>query len=436
MSTVTPSESASQGGNKKKNRPGKNQRHANRQAGMPVSSSSSTAPSSVSNQAFFSSQVPNDPTPQPGRYPVVFNTGAGEPTRDSEFAYDQRSINSIAGGLTQRYQFNPRYNEFSSYSGYDDDEFMRDLVQSFLLGIAQHTVHAHVNMGLPLGDFSSVSNSDNFLFTSLASVVRQFGELSSHALGTRFLLKDYASTVSSLVFAASKLTTNGPNNSQVILRMWLPMSASDKRTTFIVSRALAGYLSDLGVKLDLAQLQNHIFSGTWDVFDALKPLLGDDDEARDRFDFLFTPYTTELQFVNLFTPNGRQNVLGQLGLVWANPNVGHLDFSFQPKVQFPILVDRWARKRAAIVKFFSSVSGLANRSAAVGSLVQLSDVSSLSGVTVVRSLLAVSAPEYSLLACFPASGYFSTDYAYNAIVTTSVSAPLRATEFLQLDWLG
>jgi len=433
MSTPTPSESASQGG-KKKNRPGKNQRAAQR-AANPAAASSVTAPSSVTNQSFFASQVPSDPVPQPGRFPVVFQTGAGEPTRDSEFSFDHRRLCDIASGLTSRYQYNPRYNEFSAHSGYDDDDFMRDLIRNFLLGIAQQTVHAHVNMGLPLGDFSSIASSDNYVFTSLASVVRQFGELSSPALGTRFLLKDYASTVSSLVFAAQKVSANSTNNRQVLERMWIPMKVSDPRTTHIVSRALAGFLSGLGVRLDLEELQEHVFSGTWDVFDALKVLLGDTDAQRNRFDFLFTGYASELAFVQKFTSAAAQGVLGELGLSWDNPNVGHLDFSFQAKVVFPSLVDAWAKKKAAITKFFASVSGLSNRAAAVGSLSQMSDVSTVAGVTIVRSLLSVSAPEYSLLACFPPSGYFDIRFVYNAVVTTSVSAALRATEFLQLDWL-
>jgi len=431
MSTVAPSESASQNG-KKKNRPGKNARNAARGG---QSSTVSSAPQS--NASFFASQTPADPNPQPGKYPVVFRASVAEPTRDIEFAYDQERIDEIVFPLVDRYTFNPRYAEFSNNAGYTDSLFERDVARMFLLGLSQQTVHAHVNMGLPLGDFSSIASNDVFEFVSLAAVIRQFGEFSDPSLGSRYLLKDYASTVTSLVRAASQLGEETDDNRLAIRRIWIPTKAGDKRTKFILARALSKFFeTGLGVSLSTDSLMEHLFSSPWDVITNLKPLLGDNDEAQDRFDFLFTSWTTDVQLVQKFTGAGPQSVLRELKLSWDHPDVSHLAFDFVAKVTFTDMVDDWARKRAAVNSFLSCTSGLANRTAASGTQAQVSEVSSSAGVVVVKTHSAQSAPELSLLACFPPSAVLDPVGPLNVVLTTSVSTDVRATEFLQLDWKG
>jgi len=424
MSTTAPSDSVSNQG-KKKNRPGKNARNQ-----MKASTTG------ISDSAFFSSQLPDVPVPQPGSFPVVFRTGVGEPTRDVPFSYDPDTIAEIVHPLRDRYIYNPRYAEFSSNAGYTDDLFDVDLHRQVFLGLAQQTVHAHVNMGLPLGDFSSIASADVYQFTSLASVIRQFGEFSDPSLGTRYLLRYYQTTVASLVRAAYRCSSE-KRLRRSVLTLWLPTKAKDKRTTFIVGAKLAGLVAtNLRVQLDLDELCDHLFNDSWDVFDALKPLLGDDDTTRDRFDFLFSSYGNEVDFVQKFSGTGPQGVLSELGLWWDHPVQPDLAFDLIPKVEFPELVDAWARKRSAIQKFVSCSSGLANRGSASGSQAQVSAVSTQVGITVVQTHVALPANELSLLACFPPSALVKDPGPYNVVITTSIPLQVRATEYLQGDWMG
>ena len=425
MSTA-PSDSISNQG-KKKNRPGKNARNAAR--------STTSAPQTDS--AFFSSQMPDVPVPQPGRYPVVFKTGVGEPTRDVEFAYRDDCIDDIIAPLYDRYAFNPKYAEFAFHTDYDEPKFSDDIQRQVFLGLAQQTVHAHVNMGLPLGDFSSIASTDVYQFTSLSNVIRQFGEFSDPSLGNRYLLRDYATTVHSLVRAAS--LTSGSAKSRVRARktLWLPTKPKDRRTTFIIAKRLADYLAGrLRIFLDVDELSDHLFDSSWDVFDSLKPVLSFNALNPDRFDFLFTSYATEVDFVQKFSGTGPQGVLAEIGLWWEHPVQPDLSFDMVPKVRFPEMVDQWARKRSTIEKFISCTSGVANRSAAAGSQAQVSVVESTPGVTAVHSHVALSAPELSLLACFPPSADVGGLGPYNVVITTSIPLKVRATEYLQGDWRG
>jgi hypothetical protein len=425
MSSTAPSDSISNQG-KKKNRPGKNARTA-RVIPTP----------SETNASFFSSQVQAAPIPQPGKYPIVFRTGAGEPTSDVEFCYDGDTLDGLATPFSSRYVYNPKYAEFSDAAGYTDELFAVDVQRQFYLGLAQQTVHAHVNMGLPLGDFSSIASSDVFLFNTIGQVVRQFGEFADPSLGDRFLLADYSTTVSSLVRAASRTSITNGRAARARKTVWLPTKAKDRRTTFIVAKRLQKLISTaLGVRLSLEQLLEHLFDSHWDVFTALKPLLGDADARRDRFDFLFSSYSTEVHFVQKFSSARAQGVLRELGLWWDDPSQPDLSFDMIPKVEFPSLVDQWARKRAAIEKFFTCTSGLANRTAACGSHSQVSTVLTNAGITVVRTHVALAAPELSLLACFPPSCLFGDVGLLGVVVTTSVPLTVRATEFQQMDWKG
>lgn len=438
--SVAPSDSVSQvpsGDKKKKSRPGKNARAAARAPSAAPSSSVALTPSDSSKVSTFALRSASAPVPQPGKFPVVFQVGAGEPTSTRSFSYSPSSINDIIDDLHEKYVNSSRFAEFSSYAEYTESTFQVELVKAFLLSLAQQTVHAHVNMGLPLGDFSSIASTDVYLPSALRSVVQQFGELPAPSLGTRFLLKDYSTTVASLVFAASKVHTNDDASSwftDAVERLWLPMNATDQRTRFILAtRLVEKILHPKKVHIDIDALTDSIVTGTNAAFDAIKPLLGSTDDERKRFDFLFTPLPTTAAWSLKFRESSSQAVLAELGLKWASPQATHLDFNFVPKVSFPSQVEAWARKRATMAKFFSLGSGLANRNAATGSMSQFSTVQTDSGVTKVKTLLALTANEFSLLSCFPASAVCSVEH--QVVLVTAIPVKVRSIEFTQLDWL-
>jgi hypothetical protein len=365
---------------------------------------------------------------------VVFPSGAGEPTRDSFFSFSGPSLSAITGDLSGRYLNNSKWAEFSANAEISGEDFETLMVQGFYLGLAQQTVHAHMNMGLPQGDFSPVASSEVWNPAAVRSVLSQFGEFPSESLGTRYLLAGYESTVKAAVRAAKLAKTSVPK--RVAQTFWLPTSASDARSKHIVACSLSSFVKPFGVLLDVDELATHVFKDTSDPWERVKTFLGDSEADQNRFDFLFGAYRTEGDYLSGLTGSSeRVRALSSLGLAWPTPDVGDLCFGLLPKVEFSPLADNLARYKATFAKFFSIGTGLTNRSAACGSPGQMSSVEDRSGVVVVKSRLAVSAPEYSLLACFPFSGVFSDPSPHNVVLTTSVNVAQRATEFAQLDWL-
>lgn len=430
-STVAPGDSASSSGKKKK--PGKAERAAKRsQVG-----SSGGVPASAQKAAVFATGT-NEPRPQPGRFPVVFQTGAGEPSRDRNFAVDGDVMNHVLSAFPSRFTGNPKYAQFKAHSEIDDAEFQKHLVSATLLRLSQQFVHAHVNMGLPQGDFSPVASTDVRLPASISAYVLQFGEYAVPALGTRYLLSGYEDTVKWLIWSAEQVQRDGARG--LLPRFWLPMGPRDERTKLIIAARLNKFLANTGISISVNILEEGVLSGSVpDAWEGIKGFLGaapaaGEVDQRDRFDFLFRSYATTAQFATTFTSAAASAVLTTLGLSWTSPSAGHLNWQLNAKEVFSRLADKWAKLCPAYAQFFEMSSGQTTRTSASGSQSQMVQVTSVEGVTVIKTHLALSASEFSLSSCFPPSSVYSGELPRLVVVTTPLSVTQRATEFCQLDW--
>lgn len=427
LTSVAPSDSASKAG--KKSKPGKQERAARRSAVDSVQGQ----PASAAKAFTFSSGL-SAPKPMPGKYPVVFQTGAGEPARDQNFAIDERVLSDTLGSFPSRFTFNAKYAEFKAHAEIEDSDFKKDLGVASLLRLSQQLVHSHVNMGLPQGDMASVASTDVKLPSSLSAYLGQYGEHSVPALGTRFLLGDYENTVRSVIWAAEQMRRFGGCDS--LKRMWLPVRPGDYHTKMVIASRLSAYLKTADLSISSNVLEEGVLSGNIpDAWEIVKPALGPEGPGgRDRFDFLFKSYASAPQFVTGFTTDQATSVLAELDLSWANPKAGHVDWNFNAKELFVTLSDAWARKSATYALFFELSSSQSNRNAAQGSQAQMASVSTSDSITVVRTHLALAAPEFSLVACFPSSCIYSGELPRRVVVTTPLSVKQRATEFVQMDW--
>jgi hypothetical protein len=429
ITSVAPSDSISKIG-KGKPKPGKAERAARRSA---VDSVAGSAASPA--KAFTFATTSSAPKPQPGKFPVVFQTGAGEPARDKTFSIDHTVLSSQVQFFPERFTFSDKYNEFTMNAEVNDNQFSKDVTIASLLRLAQQVVHSHVNMGLTQGDFAPVASTEVHVPASIAAFISQHGEHSVPALGTRFLYKDYENTVRSIIWAAEKVRQNGAV-SLPIQRMWLPARPGDGHTKQIIAGCLGGMLDAINISISCNVLEEAVLSGNVpDEWELIKPALGPEDGVeRDRFDFLFKSYATSALFVTGFTQAARLQVLDSLGLGWQDPRADHVSWDFNAKEIFTSLSDAWARKSVTYAKFFEMSSSQMARNSALGSQAQMATVETRDGITVVKTHLALSAPEFSLAACFPPTAIYSGGISRRVVVTTPLSVLQRATEFIQMDW--
>jgi hypothetical protein len=289
-------------------------------------------------------------------------------------------------------------------------------------------------MGYSIGDFSAVSTTEVYSPSALRAVIRQFGEFQVKDLGTRYLFASYPDEVTALVRTAGRvMLTDDVDDIPILLREhWLPTRVGDKRTSFIIAEALNRCLEGRGLSLPLKELRAHVFIKPYDLFEQIKTVLFTDDEVKS-LDGLFKPYTDKQSFKAKFN-NGDTGVLKLLGLEWKKPSINDLEFGTIPKIKFPELAEFWIRKRATLQKFFSCGAGTAEKSTACGSLAQIASVECSNGITKIRSLCDLSANDYSLLSCFPATCILSSKVERNVVLTTPIPVKVRAIEFMQLDW--
>lgn len=436
MSSLAPGDSVSTASGRGK-KPGKRERNARRSAtGAP-----SGMPASHANAATFaSSAMDSTPLPQPGRFPVVFQTGAGEPSRDQTFSLDGPALAGSLASFPGRFVKNAKFAEFATNADIEPPAFARSLVTSSLLALAQQIVHAHVNIGLPLGDFGPVATADIRIPASIAAFLRQYGEFAVPSLGTRYLLAGYEETVTRIIHLADKVSeaADGDPLRAVFGRFWLPHASHDRHTKLLIAEQLNVVLRRQGLELSAQDLANGVLSGEVPgPFRAIRPLLGpagDAPNANSRFDWLFNRYETFADFANAAsTPRGQQSRV-DLGFGNGVIRTDTVDWAFNVKQRFTRLADAWARTATTYAQFFELSSGLTNRAAASGSMAQMALVRTVDEITVVSTTLALSAPEFSLAACFPASGVFTGGLVRRVVVTTPLPVSLRATEFCQLDW--
>lgn len=380
-----------------------------------------------------------EPTPQPGRFPIVFQSGAGEPSRDQLFAFELSPLQAVVNSFYGNYVKNPKFAEFRAHVGTTNAEFQKMSAVSFFLRLAQQLVHTHMNVGLPQGDYSNVSSTDVRVTGAVAAAISQYGEFTVPALGTRFLLADYDATVIQFIHAAKEID-RGQSIDNVVSRIWLPVSSSDGFFKLTVAQCLSDMLENLELSIPVSVLKDAVLSGTIpDAWVAIKGALGTAPtpgrpDRRDRFDFIFKSQRDAAHFVTDWTSENAASVLQELDLEWNDPGADQVNWSIQYKQLFTELSVKWARLNAAYAQFFEMSSGLANRSAAVGSQAQMADVTTSNEITVVKTHLALSAAQFSLAACFPPECIFEGGLPRRVVITTPVSVSQRTTEFCQQDW--
>lgn len=239
-------------------------------------------------------------------------------------------MNSFYGNYVK----NPKFAEFRAHVGTTNAEFQKMSAVSFFLRLAQQLVHTHMNVGLPQGDYSNVSSTDVRVTGAVAAAVSQYGEFTVPALGTRFLLADYDSTVIRMIHAAKEID-RGQSIDNVVSRLWLPVSSSDGFFKLTVAQCLVDLLETMELSIPVSVLKDAVLSGTVpDAWEAIKGSLGNAPspgrpDRRDRFDFIFKSQRDAAHFVTDWTSEDAAPVLQELDLEWNDPGPDQVNWSIQ-----------------------------------------------------------------------------------------------------------
>jgi len=427
-----PGDSVSQVGSEKpekknKNRKGKNARNRGKKSATSTTPSVDTKVTSTTIPTSFRNNQSVGPTPEPGRWPVVFSVTAGHPTTEIAFQPLSPPVEDALSHI-DTYTMDANFARYSRDFGYTHLDFTVSLHAVLFLSLAQQIVFSHVNMGRPAGDFFTLQTTRLQVPSALLAFVRQYGELPFEGMGKLFVLANYRTTVSSLVLAAQRAFASKKIDHAISNYLWLPMEVRDSRTCWIVATKIATLLLDeLNITLEASSIAEVLYSGNCPAL--LQVLLN--STTLPNHASLFAAYPSAVTFDRHL--RDRTDTYQALGLVLPQaPWI--LDFNFSVQDEYPLLARKWLARTPAISSWFNTSTIADSASSAQGSLSQFAKVETAQGITSIHSLSELDPQSYSLVACFPASAALCPRHKYNTFLTTSASTLEPAFEFLQRDW--
>ena len=358
---------------------------------------------------------------------MVFDVGVGEPAVSQEIELDVQGYVNHTRIVLDTLRSESRFNQFMAEASVITpnawDAFERDFIAAGLCTLATQVVKSHVEMGFPAGDFGPITTGDPYHLDSVQTITSLYGEFKVGSVGRKYVWADYTNTVGRIVKVADEIRRGLPLQ-PAIDRWWLPMQRNDPSFEFFIAQRLQTLIQQRDEEVPpLWVIQEALFSGGqppdwWAV-------IGEHQPDLQILDALFERAIQDRNdVVDLFgiVPDGQARAR-LLDLSWPNPSPNDLNWQFNVKAAFGDVQMRWALRRPYLDKSFvlSSVSSRSGNY--LGSPLQLSRLSTLSGVTILDSAYAEEKQLLSMVACFPITAVFSalerTDVRVTSIYNTA-----------------
>lgn len=356
----------------------------------------SPSPPSFDDVAAFASTAEDDVNPVPGGFAIrnSFSRPA-EPLPQSTMSIGDGVFQSLMDAISEVIKVTGHSQPELLAVGFSHEKLCTRLASVACVALAVHLAKTHSNMGF--GSTTLSGFQDPPLPTSVSDYIQMFGEFSGPD-GRRWLLADFPSTVASLVRAAYNVE-HGGDPALMFSQMWLPACVDDARTCHILATRLSVWFSNHGFQFRVSELRGSVLSGEVppQVSACLSSLSLSDREVVLR---LFEAYSTDQMFLDKFTDRIGVRTLFEMGLVWDDPVLQDLSFSF-PLARFSNrLVNNWRLCAPALQSALGSSFSHAAYPRRFGSKMQIAVVKGEETVYTVRSFYALSEAEKTQLCCF------------------------------------
>jgi hypothetical protein len=349
----------------------------------------------------FASQT-DDVHPVPGANTPVFNFSADHERRVSEFTLSPEVFDKPFSALSQVIFGSPEFERMLGGAGLTAHEFLSGICSTSCLALAVHFARIHSIMNTDHTRFSVLPEIE--LPVGLSDYIRSIGEFTGPD-GREWVLHDYVSTVRSLA-RASYYIHKGCDWCTAMQGLWLPTDPDDGNTAFVVSKKLSDWFLRRGLHITVEELISSVFTGSIPakVSALLSSFSGFDKAFVVR---VFTPYSTEREFLSLFGDETGAYALDQLGLSVGLYNEGSLLFG---REAFS-LVTPVHRVWSNIARSLASVLGV-SFSRAIGHMprgdkMQISYLTGTDPVFSIHSYYGLLPEEMSFLCCYGSPLLFS-----------------------------
>jgi len=423
----------------KRHRPGKRERAMNSNPTLPIQEHPVSSERNRGKEEKFAK--PAKPMFQPGKFPVVFDTGVGEPTVDYGVTPVVAKYHNHVQEVYTSIRDEVRFTDFRANAHLLDvaaeNRFKREFEAAALCTLVVQLLKSHVAMGFPAGDFGPATSSDAYHLNSVHMIASQYGEFKMPELGERFLLEGYSETLSALIRLASYiLDKDDAEASRAVECWWIPTTGKDRRTILLISAEVQRMYREANFPVpELSQIMHCFFSGVqppgWAALLLAAPNLG----------VLSPLFVAQRNVPNswwedfLINDGDAGNRRTAIALPWQNPNVADFDWSLNHKSAFGDVQTRWAARRPIVDKFFVLASIGSRSGDFFGGAIQLSNYSEVESITILKGRYAVETPKLSLAAVFwPSTVYDRLIHKTDAVKTTTLNVAERRVNWVQRDF--
>jgi hypothetical protein len=280
--------------------------------------------------------MPNnpEPVPMPGAFTPVFSFS-------TQVAYDQKfSYNDALIRVAEIVNVVLRGADVSVdvFEGFEvsNDYVAAQITQMAIVGFAIHLAKVHKEMDLGDSYFDMVDPPK--LPPFIAEYISSLGEFEGPD-GRRWVLTDFMTTIHSLVRCAHRISS-GELQFDCLVEQWLPTEVDDLRTKSIVAAKLSDWFTNQGYHFKVSDIRDHIFSGDVppDITAIIPRLQADHQKIVVR---LFLQWSSDYQFVQLFSDNVGRQALDLLGLVWRRIDVRSLCFKLKVHAAADLMLSTW-----------------------------------------------------------------------------------------------
>lgn len=392
----------------------------------------------AASNAFVDSAVPSF---RPGSFPVLFNASAPEASKDIWFTPDVSVVGTHAEQAFEAVCSSDQFVHFTANaetaSPEGEDVVKEVLASEFeasaVLCGAQSICASHSAAGMPVGDWSPVTQTDLVHLRSVRQIMAQYGDVRLDRVGHRYSVHHYDDTIRAFIRLAAAVQEARSRTARADARSawWLPVRKGDGRTRFILACKLAALVKsrNVGFVPDVSWLESKILPSTSGV-DA-PPWLSCvfNDAERKSLEGLWSVYPPSESAFRSVVVQPSHELLGLPG----SPQSVSMGWKENWKQVVSDLLAKWARRGPVLRRFFD-VADKALVTGTSGSPAQVGSSTSVSGVFIASFAVDSGGPASSLSAAFPPVCVFDPGKEMDVKVTTTAPVRERAVGWIQKDF--
>lgn len=353
----------------------------------------------------------DQPQPVPGSYSPVFSFSQEYEERTAEFTLSPDLFLKLFDTVERSVHSDCSLDDKLRACGLTASGFTARLFSSACIALASHLARIRQLSGHDLQGMSMFPTL--MLPVCVSDYIRSIGEFTG-VDGKRWYLRDFASTVKSLVRAADSISS-GDDFRVHLARLWLPTGTDDGNTAFVVAHRLHAWFLVRGFHVSVEELLPHVFKGS--IPPCVSVHFSELGIGQSKLVArLFETYSDERHFFNMFSDMVGVAALSEFDLSLGQAEPRDLQFSMKTCRVASRVHKLWYQSQLRYMRLLGvAFSHSEVPSTRGGSQLIASSVQSIDSEHVVKSVYCLPDEDIAMLACYGAPALLSDPFRFTRV---------------------